>query len=147
MLRARCEPCSCPAPSRHRQPVRTTSHPDPPRAGETVPPRCQNPPGTTLLLAKYIFPLGSPNLFHGDRRVVVLPMGVKLSEALAVCQEELPSTTGIHICSSKTNKKKLHIFTAKPRAQQCGPDTVVWLALCTPVRSHPLTSTVTEGYL
>lgn len=114
MLRVRCEPCSCPAPSRHRQPVRTTSHPDPPRAGETVPPRCQNPPGTPLLLAKYVFPLGSPNLFHGDRCVVVLPMGVKLSEALAVCQEELPSTAGIHVCSLRLIKKNYTFSLPNP---------------------------------
>lgn len=149
MLRARCEPRSCPATSRHRQPAGITSHPDPPRTGKTMPPGCRNPPDTALLLTKYIFPLGSLNLFHRDRCVVVLPTRVKLSKALAVCWDELSSAAGIQVCSSKTKKKKKksHIFTAKPCAQQWGLDTVLWLALCTAVRSHPLTSTVTGGYL
>lgn len=80
---------------------------------------CQILPGTTVLLMKYAFPLSSSNLFHRGCCVLVLVGTEKLSKALAVCQEELPSTARIQVCCYKTKNKqtkrqKSHISLLNP---------------------------------
>lgn len=50
------------------------------------------------------FPLGSPHLFHRDKCAEIFPRVVKLSKALAVCWEELPSAAGIQVSSFMAKK-------------------------------------------